>query len=123
MSPRILVTGSRRWTDVHRVRRMLAVIRALYPCAVLVHGDCRGADRIAAGIWRSWGLPTEAHPANWSRHHNAAGPLRNRHMVNLGADLCVAFLRPDSRGSVHCARLAERAGIRTIRIHRHEVTS
>ncbi|GAA3638091.1 hypothetical protein GCM10022267_25750 [Lentzea roselyniae] len=117
MSHRILITGSRRWTDVNRVRRMLAVVRALYPTAVLVHGNCRGADRIAAGIWRSWGLPTEAHPADWDRHKRAAGPIRNRHMVRLGAVLCVAFLRPDSRGSVHCAQLAERAGIRTIRIH------
>lgn len=117
MNTRVLVTGSRRWTDIRRMRAMLAVTRELYPGAVLVHGDCKGADRIAAGIWRSWRLPVEPHPADWHRHGHAAGPIRNRHMVRLGADLCVAFLRPDSRGTVHCAALAEHAGIRTIRIH------
>ncbi|TWP51463.1 DUF2493 domain-containing protein [Lentzea tibetensis] len=123
MTGRVLVTGSRDWSDVHRLRRMLAVVRACYPTAVLVHGGCRGADRIAAHIWRGWGLPTEEHQPDWKQHGKAAGPRRNRHMVQLGADVCVAFLHPESRGSVQTAVLAEQAGIQTFRIHHKEVTS
>lgn len=114
MTDRILITGSRDWTNVPYIRHMLTIAARFHPDAVLVHGDCRGADRIAAGIWTGWGLPTEPHPADWS-HGRAAGPIRNTEMVNAGADLCLAFLLPGSRGAVHCADLAEQAGITTKR--------
>jgi hypothetical protein len=109
---RVLITGSRTWTDNAVIRDALAPFRS--PSAVLVHGDARGADRIAAAIWRRWGLATEAHPANWNQGR-AAGFLRNRRMVALGADTCLAFIRSHSRGATHTAALAEQAGIPTIR--------
>lgn len=117
MSARVLITGSPDWTDHRRMRLMLSVVRVCYPDAVLVHGAGQGADRLAAAIWTAWGLPTEAHPADRDRHRRGAGPIRNRHMVRLGADVCVAFLRPESKGARRCAAAAERAGIPTLRLH------
>ncbi|MGO1056929.1 DUF2493 domain-containing protein [Crossiella sp. CA198] len=117
MTTRILITGSRDWTDVRTLRLALTKARRRFPGAVLVHGACRGADLMAAHQWCTWGLATEAHPADWHGRGPAAGPIRNRHMVSLGADLCIAFLLPASQGSVGCAALAESAGIPTIRIH------
>lgn len=82
--------------------------------AVLVHGACHlgGADKIAADCWASHGFPTEAHPAK--RDPNSGrllGPERNKRMVDLGADLCLAFPHADSRGTRNCLRLAREAGI------------
>lgn len=82
---------------------------------VVVHGDCpSGADRIA----RSWsydaGVYDERHPARWRPngiYNPQAGLLRNRRMVERGADICLAFIKDGSRGASHCARLAEEAGI------------
>ncbi|MCA1707672.1 MAG: SLOG family protein, partial [Actinobacteria bacterium] len=54
MGTRILVTGSRTWTDNTAIRRALEPWRS--SGAVLVHGGAAGADRIAAAIWRGWGL-------------------------------------------------------------------
>lgn len=113
---RILVTGSRRWTDRDAVRD--AILEAWTSLGedrdtVLVHGACpRGADKIADEFWDGYlGYPVERHPAEWTRYGRAAGPLRNQQMVDLGADVCLAFLMPGSRGTADCARRAERAGI------------
>lgn len=78
---------------------------------ILVHGAARGADSLAAAIWREAGLPVEAHPADWDRYGRAAGPVRNTHMVSLGAELCLAFPLGKSVGTRHCMRAAEQAGI------------
>jgi hypothetical protein len=117
---RVLVTGSRDWTDTTTIAAVLRRWRT--PGAVLVHGGARGADRIAAAIWRAWGLPTEQHRADWDRHGNAAGYIRNQHMVTAGATVCLAFILDNSRGATHCAQIAETAGIPTHRIERTSST-
>lgn len=116
MSARILVTGSRDWTDRSTIRTALvnAWIDLGRPMtAVLVQGECHlgGADEIAAEIWRGWGFPIEGHPAEMGPTGHVLGPKRNAHMVSLGADLCLAFPLPSSRGTKNCMRLAREAGI------------
>jgi hypothetical protein len=116
---RILVTGSRDWDDYDMVRDNLATAIFQRVPAVIVHGACpSGADAIAAW-WvrqnRILDLTEERHPADWKANGKAAGPIRNAHMVSLGADLCLAFIRNGSRGASHTAALAERAGIPTRR--------
>ena len=113
---RILVTGSRDWADYDMVRDNLATAVFQKVPAVIVHGACpSGADAIASWWVRqhgkALGVAEERHPANWLVLGNRAGPIRNRHMVNLGADICLAFIRNGSRGASHTARLAEQAGI------------
>lgn len=111
---RILITGSRSWSD------QLTIFDALLEHGrpeedVLVSGACpRGADRMAEEIWEMFGGRVERHPADWSIGRRA-GILRNSHMVSLGADLCLAFIENDSPGATHCANAAEAAGIPTIR--------
>jgi hypothetical protein len=116
---RVLVTGSRTWNDQAVIWQALAnVVRQLPPDreVVLVHGACpRGADEMAHQWMRGYGGVIEAHPANWVKHGKAAGFRRNAEMVALGADICLAFIRNNSRGASHTAALAEKAGIPTRR--------
>lgn len=117
VSKRILVTGSRHWTDRQQVFDHLHLFSGGRG-TVLVHGACpTGADRIADEITYDWPWIVERHPAYWDAHGKAAGPLRNQQMVDLGADVCIAFLMPDSRGTVDCAAKAEAAGIRVVRVY------
>lgn len=111
---RILVTGSREFTSVHLVRTALRAIRDEHGDQVtIVHGDARGADRLAARIAQAWGMATEAWAADWANLGRKAGIVRNAEMVCGGADLCLAFLVADlpCTGTRDCMRRAERAGI------------
>ena len=112
---RVLITGSRNWEDKQAVWDALAPIARALPVdqdLVLVHGGCpTGADAMCDEWARGFGAVIEVHPANWATHGRAAGPIRNAHMVNLGADICLAFIRDNSRGASHTADLAEQAGI------------
>lgn len=109
---RILVTGSRNWTLIGVIVAALEPLHRNFPYAVLVSGACpTGADRIAEDVWESLGGTVERHPANWEKYGKAAGPIRNEEMVDLGADVCLAFPLPGSRGTVHCMQAAREAGI------------
>lgn len=120
---RVLVTGSRDWDDREAVRDALDAVLAEHPAVVVVHGACpTGADEQAvAWVLDRWtwtdgcDVRHNPHPADWAAHGRAAGFRRNAEMVRSGADLCLAFIRNGSRGATHCASLAEKAGIPTVR--------
>ncbi|NUU23324.1 MAG: DUF2493 domain-containing protein [Streptomycetaceae bacterium] len=115
---RVLVTGSRYWTDTHLIYTALDQAFTDRPTRlmIVVHGCCKtGADAIAAA-WaqtaRADGQPVyeERHPAQWSRGRTA-GPQRNQRMVDRGAHLCLAFPLPTSTGTEDTIRRARNAGI------------
>lgn len=112
---RLLITASREWTDVERIHRTLNTIRNR-PLTV-VHGGARGGDRIAAQWARDTeGVFEEAHPVSreaW-RFSRQAGLERNSFMVNMGADLCIAFWLNHSSGTRDCMSKAIDAGIPTL---------
>jgi hypothetical protein len=116
---RILITGSRDWTDVRRIHFALEDfwVRANTPKGIiLVSGACpTGADKIAEDyVGNRWG-DLERHPADWTTHGKRAGFIRNSEMIKLGADICLAFIKNESKGATHTANLAEKAGILTVR--------
>lgn len=115
MNPRILVTVSRSWKEWSKIREVLEKVHGRYPDAVLVHGNAPRGDRQAAGIWKSLGGVEDPWPADWERLGKRAGIVRNIAMVESGAQLCLAFIRNESKGATHCADLAEGTGIPTVR--------
>jgi hypothetical protein len=120
---RVLITGSRTWSDHRTIRDALAQV--WHPDTVLISGACpSGADALCEACWRAWGGRIERHPADWRRHGRAAGFRRNEQMVIAGADLCLAFIRDASPGASHTAARAEAAGIPTRRFqHRSQPSS
>lgn len=120
-TPRLLITGSRvhQWTAYDSQALLIAVrdiVDKTQKNPVIVHGGATGADTEAAlHGQRLFNLQAEVHRADWKKYGRAAGPIRNKQMVELGADLCLAF--PDhpkgegSRGTWNCVDLAQQAGI------------
>lgn len=119
---RILVTGSRETTvdEDNYVQRVLylASSRPLEQGmrVIVVQGKCPkggvdlAAERFAASVA---GVENEPHPADWNKHGKGAGMIRNSEMVAAGADICLAFPAPDSRGTIDCLTKAWKAGIHT----------
>jgi hypothetical protein len=113
---RLLVCGSRVWTDQAKVEEVLKRVTAETTTVTLVQGDARGADRIAAEVTRQEGWTIESHPANWGRDGRRAGMARNQRMLlSRRPDFVVAFIdereRP-SPGTRDMVRRAQQAGVR-----------
>lgn len=109
---RVIVCGSRRWHDRERIARVLTdlmIVRGWNP--VIVHGAARGADRIAGEEADKAGFLTDPHPADWDRYGKAAGPIRNREMALLGAELCIAFGPAPGSGTQDMIDRAKKHGI------------
>lgn len=111
---RVLVTGSRDWDDRDYIWEAL---NGLPKDSTIVHGDCpTGADKMA-DEWADCqpDIKVERYPADWRTYGRSAGPRRNKKMVDLGADVCHAFILNNSRGASGTAKLAEEAGIKVIK--------
>jgi hypothetical protein len=117
---RLLITGSRMWTDWNIIGHALAAEwLATDGRAILVSGNCPprpdgtpGADYICETIWGGWGGTVERYPANWKQHDNAAGHIRNGEMVLLlDVYKCLAFNLNRSRGTADCMNKARKNNI------------
>lgn len=105
---RVVVTGSRGWTDEGAIYVRVA---SLPPGTTIVVGDARGADQIAAEAAFLHDLHVERWPAWWDKYGKRAGLYRNVEMVKSGPDLVLAFWDGKSRGTAHCISVARARGI------------
>lgn len=112
-----MVTGSRNWTDYGRIRQVLKNLDNIRGTedGILVSGNCPdGADAYCERYAISLGWQLELYPANWNLGKHA-GYLRNQRMVDSKPEMCIAFIKAGSKGASMTAKLAEDAGIPTIR--------
>ena len=113
---RVIVTGSRDWWDEDKLWSTLWEVYNDHEAdkMTIVHGGCpTGADDMAEqwAVLHAPEVASEVHKADWEEWGRAAGPIRNRKMVELGADLVLAFPLADSRGTYNCIEAAEAAGL------------
>ena len=86
---RILVCGDRNWTDVKTIEDY---IKTLPRGSVVIQGMCNGADLIARKRAKIHRLEVIDFNPDWERFGRAAGPIRNRDMLEKGKpDRVVAF--------------------------------
>lgn len=111
---KILVTGDRDWKSSYAISERLVKFKK---GDILIHGSARGADSIAAEYWRYvYGKEhIKSYPAKWEEHGKAAGPIRNRQMLdeNPEIELVIAFHNDisQSKGTKDMVLLAIKRGI------------
>jgi hypothetical protein len=123
----VLVTGSRGWPQDRAymidtaLDEAVEIARKEVADLLLVrHGAAEGVDTMASNwvkrnpVAQHW-MPVveEIHRPAWDIHGRPAGHIRNAQMVNMGAELCLAFIKDESAGATGCLQAAGRAGIVT----------
>lgn len=112
---RVLVCGGRDYTDRDKVFAELDSLHNAHHFTYLIEGGARGADRLAYAWAISHGIHGMEYPAEWDEYGHAAGPIRNRRMLDHGKpDLVVAF--PGGSGTADMIGLARAAGVPVVEI-------
>jgi hypothetical protein len=93
---RILICGSRNWTNKARIGRYLDTLmndeRYTADMITVIHGGSKGADHHAGMEAKGRGIQVVEYSANWLKHGLRAGPVRNQQMIDDGKpDRVVAF--------------------------------
>lgn len=118
---KLLVTGSREWDNEVLLEDWLDDVAQHEPIMLLVVGDCpTGADAQAWEWAGHHGVERIQYRANWDLYGKAAGPKRNRAMVDEESpDLCLAFLKEGAgnRGTWQCAGYAKDQGVPVVEIY------
>ena len=111
---RILVCGDRNWHNIGIIEREL---RKFDKDTIVIHGDCRGADKLGAFVAERLGLRVKPFPAKWHIYKRGAGPVRNQQMIDEGRpELVLAFHEniSESVGTIDMIKKAKRAGIKVV---------
>ena len=109
---RLLVTGGCKFADRALMWSVLDRLHAKHHVSLLIHGDARGADRLAGEWAGERGIPALACPVDRKQYGRAAATKRNRQMLAETPDLVVAF--PGDSDTRHMAIIAEEAGVKVI---------
>jgi hypothetical protein len=90
---RILITGSRDWRKPEIIKQALLPYNNFseYGNVQLIHGNARGVDKIGAIYAKQFGWDVTAVDADWEIHGKAAGPIRNRKMLDMCPHVVLGF--------------------------------
>lgn len=114
---RIVISGSRKWTNYQRIFDVLSSIPQRNTHNItIIHGDCYGADKISGDVARELGYKVIEMPAEWHRYGKAAGPIRNRKLFIFNPHEVIAFHNniDSSKGTIDTVTEAIKRSIKTI---------
>ena len=110
---KVIVCGGRDFDNRAFVWTKLDAVHLDRPITELMQGGAKGADALASE-WASYRPEITRYvcKADWEKHGTAAGPIRNKRMLEWHPDLVVAF--PGGSGTANMVKLATEAGVEVI---------
>jgi UDP-N-acetylmuramoylalanine-D-glutamate ligase len=110
---KVLVCGGRNFNDPITLGSWLGGVHKQRGISLLIEGGAPGADFMARKFAEWQAIPVRTFEADWKRHGRAAGPIRNKQMLEEGKpDLVVAF--PGGRGTANMVEQARAAGVEVL---------
>jgi hypothetical protein len=107
---KIGITGSRKFKGLQWVAQYLEekVIRRYNSTneIVFITGGALGVDSLVESLCTRQGIKFLCIPAKWLELERAAGPIRNKDIVNLSNEM-IAFWDEESPGTKQCIEYAE----------------
>ncbi len=108
---RLLICVGREWKDITLIESVLKE----YPSdTTVIHGDCRGADKLSGIVAEKLGMKVIPFPADWNKFGRGAGIIRNQQMLDEGKPNEVIAFHLDinnSKGTLDMVTIAKKAGI------------
>jgi hypothetical protein len=115
----ILITGDRKYQDKNFIHETLSEYKNKK--CLLIHGGCTGADTLAGIVGKELKFDIQTKPANWKKFGRAAGPIRNKEMINEVliykkqniTTIVLAFHNDleNSKGTKNCINQAIKSGL------------
>lgn len=110
---KVLVCGGRDFEDAALVERVLDSFHKQRGLTGIIEGGARGADTLGRLYGERHGVPVTTFHAEWKRLGRAAGPIRNKRMLDEGKpDLVVAF--PGGHGTANMIWQAKADGVEVV---------
>lgn len=111
----VICTGGR---DYYNESLVMDVLDALNPDEIFV-GDAPGLDYIVTKYAEEKGINLHVFYADWDGYGKAAGPIRNREMLEsatnrIDYNVLVAF--PGGKGTENCIKQAKSLGLVVLRV-------
>lgn len=114
---KVVVTGGRDKNDYNSHRMVRAVLDTLSHTTEVHVGDCStGIDKIATDYCERNDMLGAIHQADWDRHGKAAGPIRNREMLEDAGKDAIVIAFPGGRGTENCVKQAKELGMIVLRV-------
>lgn len=116
---KIVICGSRYLEDYNFLKESVEDVfnkeNIDYNNLQIVTGHANGADYLGERFAAEKGISFKIFPADWLKYGKAAGPIRNRRMVDYIKDspcLVIAFESKNSKGTKNMITQSEKAGIK-----------
>ncbi len=113
METRVIVCGGVDFTDKDLCFSQLQRLLSYHENIEIVSGHARGADSLGEEYAKENNLKLTIFPAEWKKYGRAAGPIRNRQMLQYAEEekpVVIAFWDGQSRGTKNMINQAEKVG-------------
>ena len=110
---RVAVVGSRFFTDYNYVKSSLDIVSEFKEITVIISGGHRGADTLGERYAKENGIEFVLFAADWNKYGKAAGPIRNKQIIEEGKPELVVAFKP-GKGTKTTINYAERNNIEVI---------
>jgi len=107
---KILVCGGRHYSNRAFLYLTLDDIKPNF----IVSGAAPGADTLAIEYAKDRGIPYDAMPADWDRYSRAAGPIRNKAMLDAHPDIEMVVAFEGGAGTANMLKQAQQLQFKTL---------